>query len=168
MANTEIGDVFSVNLDNEYCRYFQYVISDLTQLNSDVIRVFKKEYRAEMNIPLPEIITDEVEFYAHCVTKAGQKLVCWKKVGNISDVGDVHNILFRGTRDSGKKRGAESIKVSYNWYIWRVNDRNFTKVGKLIGANRKAEIGLVVNPFDIVHRIKTGKYDFVYPEINEE
>ena len=40
----------------------------------------------------------------------------------------------------------------------------FTYVGELEGENRKAEIGVAVNPFDIVQRIKTGHYDFVYPQ----
>ena len=40
----------------------------------------------------------------------------------------------------------------------------FTSVGELEGENRKAEIGVAVNPFDIVQRIKTGYYDFVYPQ----
>ena len=44
------------------------------------------------------------------------------------------------------------------------NDDQFTYVGELEGENRKAEIGVVVNPFDIVKRIKTGYYDFVYPQ----
>lgn len=41
--NTKIGDVFSVKIDNNK-KYFQYIVSDLTQLNSDVIRAFKKVY----------------------------------------------------------------------------------------------------------------------------
>ena len=167
MANTKIGDVFRVNLDNGYCKYFQYVISDLTQLNSDVIRVFKKEYPAETTVPLHEIVKGDIDFYAHCVTKIGQKLGLWKKVGNTNDVGEVHHILFRGTSDSGTKRGVEPIKVSEKWYVWRINDRDFTRVGRLIGEKRKAEIGVVVNTFDIIDRIQTGKYKFVYPEINE-
>ena len=48
--------------------------------------------------------------------------------------------------------------------IWHINDDQFTYVGELEGENRKAEIGVVVNPFDIVKRIKTGYYDFVYPQ----
>ena len=40
----------------------------------------------------------------------------------------------------------------------------FTYVGELEGENRKAEIGVAVNPFDIVERIKIGHYDFVYPQ----
>ena len=40
----------------------------------------------------------------------------------------------------------------------------FTYVGELEGENRKAEIGVVVNPFDIVERIKIGHYDFVYTQ----
>jgi hypothetical protein len=71
--------------------------------------------------------------------------------------------LFRGTSDSGARAGQEPIKISDKWYVWRINDRDFTNVGKLEGENRKAEIGVVVNPYDIVDRIKTGKYNFFYP-----
>ena len=38
----KIGDVFVVKVDDKSKKYFQYIISDLTQLNSDVIRAFKK------------------------------------------------------------------------------------------------------------------------------
>lgn len=43
-ANTKIGDIFCVKLDNNRKKHLQYVASDLTQLNSDVIRVFKIVY----------------------------------------------------------------------------------------------------------------------------
>ena len=38
---TKIGDVFCANL-GDYKKYFQLVAYDQTQLNSDVIRAFKK------------------------------------------------------------------------------------------------------------------------------
>ncbi len=47
---------------------------------------------------------------------------------------------------------------------WHINDDEFTSVGNLEGENRKAEIGVVMPPLAIVERIKTGKYNFVYPE----
>ena len=28
----------------------------------------------------------------------------------------------------------------------------------------KAEVGIVISPDSIVHRMQTGKYDFVYPD----
>jgi len=73
-ANTKIGDVFSVKIDDSSKKYFQYIISDLTQLNSDVIRAFKKVYPINTNPDLSEIVNGEVEFYAHCVTKLGLKM----------------------------------------------------------------------------------------------
>ena len=62
-ANTRIGDVFSVKMDNNKKKYLQYVISDLTQLNSDVIRVFKTEYPDDKNpnLLLQENKTSECE-----------------------------------------------------------------------------------------------------------
>ena len=40
---TKIGNVFSVKLNESKKKYFQYVANDIYQLNSSVIRVFKKE-----------------------------------------------------------------------------------------------------------------------------
>ena len=163
-VSTKIGDVFSVKIDENSKKYFQLIAFDLTQLNSDVIRVFKKVYPIDANPNLSEIVTGEVEFYAHCVTKFGVKMNLWEKVGNIKDVGSLNHILFRGTTDSGCKVGEEPIKISEKWYVWHINDESFTRVGKLTGENRKAEIGVIVNPYDIVERIKTGKYNFFYPD----
>lgn len=164
-SNTKIGDVFSVEIDSNHKKYFQYVVSDLTQLNSDVIRAFKKIYPINTNPDLSEIINEEVEFYAHCVTKLGLKMKLWQKVGNTTDIGNPTQILFKDTNDYGTKVGEEPIRVSQKWYVWRVNDKDFTRVGKLEGANRKAEIGIVVNPYDITERMKTGKYRFIYPDV---
>lgn len=162
-ANTKIGDVFSVKIDDNSKKYFQYIVSDLTQLNSDVIRAFKKVHPINANLDLSEIVNGEVEFYAHCVTKLGLKMGYWESVGNISDVGKIDHILFRDTNDAGSKPG-EQIKISHKWYVWKINDNDFTRVGTLKGENRKAEIGIVISPDSIVHRMQTGKYDFIYPE----
>lgn len=161
---TKIGDVFSVKIDESSKKYFQLIAFDLTQLNSDVIRAFKKVYPINTNPDLSEIINGEVEFYAHCVTKWGVKLGYWEKVGHVKEVGALNHILFRGTNDYGCKAGEEPIKVSHNWFVWHINDEKFTRVGKLVGENRKAEIGSVITPASIAHRIRTGKYDFFYPD----
>jgi hypothetical protein len=162
-TNTKIGDVFSVKINDNQKKYFQLIAFDLTQLNSDVIRAFRKVYKSEDNPQLSSIVNDEVEFYAHCVTKFGLKMGLWELAGNIMEVGDTSQILFRGTSDSGVRAGQEPIRISEKWYVWKINDLDFTSVGKLEGANRTAEIGVVVNPYDILDRIKTGKYNFFYP-----
>ncbi len=160
--NTKVGDVFSVQIEDGTKKYFQYIISDLTQLNSDVIRAFEKAYPATCDVNLEEVVKGEVAFYAHCVTKLGLKMGYWEFEGNCGDVGDTKKILFRDTNDYGWKPG-EEVKVSNNWYVWRINDEDFTTVGRLRGENRNAEIGLVMSPPNIVHRILTGQYPIPYP-----
>ena len=125
---------------------------------------FKKVYPIHATPTLLDIVSDDVDFYAHCVTKFGIKMNLWEKVGNISDVGGTSTILFRDTDDYGVMVGEEPIKISHNWFVWHINDDKFTYVGNLEGENRKAEIGVVMPPLAIVERIKTGKYSFVYPE----
>ena len=164
MKNTKIGDVFAVKLDNYKVKCFQLIAFDLTQLNSDVIRSFGKIYPADEVPDVSEIVTQEVDFYAHCVTKFGIKLNLWEKIGNTTEIGRTDSILFRDTNDYGNKINGELIKLSQNWHVWHINDKKFTKVGKLQGENRKAEIGIVVTPHDVVERIKTGRYTFFYPD----
>jgi hypothetical protein len=45
--STKIGDVFSAKIDGNTKKYFQLIAFDLTQLNSDVIRGFKKVYTSK-------------------------------------------------------------------------------------------------------------------------
>lgn len=52
------------------------------------------------------------------------------------------------------------VRFVHNWYVWKINDKDFTRAGKLEGAYRQAEIGLVINPADIVNRMRTGQYAF--------
>jgi len=156
-VNTAIGDVFMVKINDTSKKYFQYIINDLTQLNSDVIRVFKKVYPYDTNPVISEIVNDEIDFYAHCVTKWGVKFGYWEKVGNIHEVGQC-DALFRSVGDSGN----QTVKISENWWVWKINEKQ-RWVGKLEGENRKSEIGSVIPPDSVFHRIKTGKYDFVYP-----
>lgn len=162
--NTKIGDVFSVKIDRGM-KYFQLVAFDLTQLNSDIIRAFKKVYPSDASPPdLFEIVDGEVGFYAHCVTKLGLKMKLWEKIGNTTEAGNTVQILFRDTNDYGSVVGEKPIRVSQKWYVWRINDRNFTRVGKLEGENRHAYIGLVISPLGIIELLKGNKYPVNYPD----
>ena len=68
---TKMGDIFCVEIDNGYKRFFQYIINDIEALNSSVIRVFKTYYPMDYRPIIEEIVMDEVEFYAHTVLRAG-------------------------------------------------------------------------------------------------
>lgn len=155
---TKVGDVFEVTFDDGTKGYLQYIVRDLTQLNSDVVRVFRERYGADEHPDLESVVTGEVDFYAHCVTKWGVKLGFWDRVANVPYVGKV-DTLFRDSSDVGNHQ----VKKSEGWWVWKVNEEQVF-VGSLEGAFRMAEIGVVINPASIVHRMKTGSYDFVYPD----
>lgn len=59
---TKIGDVFSVKLNNEEKKYFQYITNDMLQLNSDMIRAFKKTYSIYEQSQARDIVNDEIDF----------------------------------------------------------------------------------------------------------
>lgn len=154
---TKIGDIFEVPLDDGGKKYIQYIANDQTQLNSSVIRAFKRKYALDAETAVDEITKDSVDFYAHTVLKPGIIRKMWKKVGNSRDVGDLA-ILFRGTNDILDPK----VKVSKNWHVWEI-DGPSRRVGELVGDYQKAEIGDVMPADQIAHRMRTGKYSFVYP-----
>jgi hypothetical protein len=155
VRNTQIGDIFAVPVNEREKRYIQYIISDLSQLNSDVIRAFKSVYPIDTSPAPEEIVSDEVDFYAHCVTKAGIKSGLWEKTGNTSDVGRTDHILFRDNND---------YKNPDTWYVWHING-DFKRVGKLTEETKKAELGLVFQPESILHRLKTRSHRGIFANL---
>ena len=143
---TKIGDVFSAKTDEKTKKYFQLIAYDLTQLNSDVIRVFKERYPINSNPDLSKIVSGEIDFYIHCTTKAGIKMNLWNKIGNNKNIGETNHILFRSTNDYGVKPGEKPITVSTEWWVWRINEKQ-KYVGKLEKEYQKSYIGLIVSPF---------------------
>lgn len=160
---TKKGDIFSVKLDNGNRKFFQYITNDLRQLNSDVIKVFKEEYSNNAIIDFNQIIQGETEFYAHTMINIGVKQNFFIQEGHGNIIGDFSKVIFRDTNDCIVKPGEEPIKISDAWFIWKIGDEKFTRVGKLKGENRNAEIGIVIPPYAIVDKIKKGYYDFYYP-----
>lgn len=155
----KIGDIFEVNLRNDQKGYVQYIANDLTQLNSDVIRVFKTHYPISQEINIEDIINDEVEFYSHVTgVEFGEKDGIWIKKGNSQNLGDLRAPFFRQSRDSGNPK----IKVSKNWSVWHVNEP-MVDVGELKDNNTKADIGSVTWPERVVERMRTGEYPVHYP-----
>lgn len=153
---TKVGDVFCVRVDDHYKRYLQYIVSDVTCLNSDVVRIFKKKYPIETNPDLSEIIKDEVDFYSHCVTSVGVKRGLWEKVGNIREVGDIKHIIFKCKSDY------TNANIQNDWRVWKVNE-DIIHIGKLKEEYYSfSYLGLIFHPEDIIHKLKTGVYPGVF------
>lgn len=154
----KMGDIFVIDLDNGFKRYFQYIADDITQLNSEVIRVFKTNHKSDKDLKAEEIIMDDVDYFAHVVCKIGVKLRVWKKINNSDTFGDL-SIQFKKSDDSGNT----NILVSDKWRVWELG-KDMVFVGKLSEKYTAVDNGIIVNRYDIVDRINLGRYDFVYPE----
>lgn len=118
IKKTKIGDVLECKLNNDLKCYIQYVASDISQLNCDVIRVFKKVYNVSDPPSLTSILKDEVLFYSHCDTIAGIREGIWSLFGKSSDVGDISTVSFR-TPLNPKDMDDPS---SCGWVVWNVNE----------------------------------------------
>ena len=166
---TKIGDIFCVEVDNAYKRYFQYFCNDLTQLNSDVIRVFKKKYPMDYKLKPEDIVKDEVDFYAHTILRNGIEDGLWYKVGKAKgEFEEEKKIPLFGTCNDREytTEGIIHVDPNSNWYVWRINCP-FKSIGILPEEYRDVvDWGSVKPDVEIFDRIKYGYYRWNSPGYN--
>lgn len=153
----KIGDVFEVVVDSKVKGYVQYIADDMTQLNSCVVRVFKQRDLNGVEPSIEDIVSGEVEFYAHVYNlKESEKDGTWKKIGKSENVGNVKKPLFRLSSDMGAITLSSPSHFSKNWYVWTINEetKDVSSDSKLL---RESDYGSVSPSSDIVVRMKTGK-----------
>jgi hypothetical protein len=131
---TKIGDVFCAELNGTHKCFFQYVANDFEQLNSSVIRVFRRKYPIDYKPVMDEIINGTVAFYAHTVLRAGIEFNAWSKVGKatIIDEEATNRVLFGETSDTMvvSITDIKDVNPLENWWIHRINEPA-VNVGKL-------------------------------------
>ena len=157
---TKMGDIFCVEIDNGYKRFFQYIINDIEALNSSVIRVFKTHHPMDYRPIIEEIVMDEVEFYAHTVLRAGIVYGAWYKVGNSKEIGEGHKDVLFGTASDVRvlpNKELEFVSPSENWYVWHINEPPLF-VGKLTEKYKDLEQGDVMSYVSIIDRLRNGRY----------
>lgn len=108
---------------------------------------------------LSEVVFRPPLFHAHVFLATGRKMGVWKKIGNLGvDSKSFEELIFRDTYEVENLTAGLSEK----WTVWKINGPR-KRVGRLEGSLRNAEIGMVINPLAIVHRIVRGEYNFIYP-----
>lgn len=147
------GHIFKVKLNDGGIRYFQYMGKDISELNGDVIAIFKKHYTEEISNK-DEIIQDEIECFMHTSILAGIRLQLWECVFKAPVIISESNIIFRSSQDIGVHPRQQFI--SHRWVIWSMNDeRKF--VGTLPEEYYNANIGGIYAPIHVIRRLETGK-----------
>lgn len=152
-----IGDVFKVQLEDRRVRPFQHVAQDKTQLNSDVIRVFKRVLQPNEMFELQDVVSSPVDFHAHVYVASAARPGLWQKIGKADVVGRV-DVIFRQSNEIGA-----GVQRSNDWSVWKVNEP-MIHLGSLSEKYKEAEIGVVKNLMDIIERMRSGMYAFMYPE----
>lgn len=158
VKSTKVGDIFEFVINSEEKRYLQYVISDMSQLNSDVVRVFKKKYPISSTPSLDTITNDNILFYTHCDTKTGIKKDIWKLYGNSQEVGITDDIYFRCPETTTNKWNPDAP----NWFIWNCNEDAFF-VRKLTKEQKQLPLGGVY-PVDFVRLLILNEDCNSFPE----
>lgn len=155
------GNVFKVKLDNGLFRYFQFVGKDISELNGDVIAIFKGHYTNEPVNPAT-IVNDDIECFLHTSIIAGIELGLWERVYSLPVKIIEKEIIFKASQDVGLY--PRQHFVSHRWVIWSMNDER-RYVGTLPKEYYNADIGGIYAPKSVISRLETGESpDKFYPD----
>lgn len=147
-----VGDVFCAEIDGQHKCYFQYITNDISQLNSQVIRVFRKHYALNYTPVIEDIVSDDIMFYAHTYIRAGYQNDAWYKIGHSKNLGETDNIFFRLFGDK--------------WYTWKCN-KPYQYHEELPEECEKYDLGWMYSYISIMRKIRcdnkekefSGKYE---------
>lgn len=151
-----LGDVFAVQDGQATFGLLHYVARDSTQLHSHVVRAFKCTTIPVASAELERLLAERPSFVAHVVIPVGIKHGVLVPAGRVAPPGQC-DTWFRQANDYGNQ-SAESA----NWSVWQPS-KPMTRVTHLSPEQREYEVGLVVNPHDVLHRLRRGAYEFFYP-----
>ena len=160
------GDIFKVKLQDNEVGFFQYLLLDPCQLNSEVIRVFAHRAKDGDNYDLEAIVKSKVHFFAHVVIPFGYNLNVWENIGNVPIEKDLDRPLFRDTY--GIKHEFDGRKILYKktdqWKVWRAGDPHnaMRNLGWITKENEDIDLGFVINPIGIIHRMIYNEYQREY------
>ncbi|MCM1501406.1 MAG: immunity 26/phosphotriesterase HocA family protein [Bacteroidales bacterium] len=146
IPRTKIGDIFEVPLHDGTKCYFQFIAIDFTLLDGDTLRVFKRRYSQDESPSIETILDDEVSFYTHVFMRKGLKQNLWIKYGHSDELGDLSKAIFKNWNDF------------YNWWNYWVVNGPFMKSIRLPKKFANADVGVLVQPSDLIRKIETGYY----------
>jgi hypothetical protein len=151
-----IGDIYRLRLTDGKFGYMQHLANDLSQLGSNVVLVLQRNY-----LPTEFVSFDHVHvrdgFFVHVFLKAGETLGIWERIDNSRPVvEEPFPILW-----SNCSHRDLQLDVSKNWHVWRTNEEMRAPVSQEELGN--SEVGIVVNPTQIVQRIERSTYSFRHP-----
>jgi hypothetical protein len=152
----KLGDIYRINLADGKCSYMQHLANDATQLGSAVVFVRSGKYPPSESFAFDGFSLKD-GFLAHVFIKAGKVLSVWERSGWSPPVAAEPIPVTWATCN------LEDMQLEYStdWSVWRTNQprRKPTSEEDLDGA----ELGLVISPPQIVHRIEHSAYSIRYP-----
>ena len=157
------GYIYEVKInDREKC-YFQNLGKDTNffSFGSNAVRVFKKKYPLDIQIPVNEIVSGDVLFYTHIFIGIGVRHGFYNYVGKSSqmDVEDLYRVEFYNL---GKEMINKDGSILEEWSIYHFGDNDLVmKIASPKEGDKYVEIGGVLGPPHFVNRLKNdGRWGY--------
>lgn len=161
---TRVGNVYCVEIDDKFKRYFHFLIKDETSLNGNVIRVFKTRYKLDENPDIETIVADETDFYAETFILWGLYANAWYYVGKSKNLRleEIKNIWFATRENENKFIQPERRKLfdyeEWNKKMWKINGPLLDVPEIPSTGELQIYPGGVFSSNTLLTRLKTGYY----------
>lgn len=150
------GSVFSIVRNNQK-RFFQYIGKDSSQLYSDIIYFFEREYAINENPSVAEILNDSHEYVLHTTISLGKKLCRWQYVGK-GKTQSIKDVVF-ATKHSNPLSFKIGEPLDGGWRIWKANEDAVIVPSR---PNIKLTNGAVFSPYHIEEILFDTGFDDLY------
>ena len=151
------GSIFCTVRNNQK-RFFQYVGSDLSQLNSDVIGIFRRNYTHNEFPNVARFLDDTYEYVLHTTISLGKRMCGWEYLGETSEPHKIDDVLFV-TQHSHPLFYRVGEPIDGGWRIWKMNEDaaviSYHPNGKLTN-------GMVFPPYSIEELLFDTGFDEFY------
>ncbi len=143
-------------------RYLQVVACDFANVHSDVIVVYKPDFRIDdLQAPTP----DQIDFCTHTYFAAGVRRGLWALAGwrPVPDLRGISFKIYVSLMDAEvltQNHINNPLQSAPYWATWRLGDREFGYASAIDGNALPAEDGEIYPPADVLYRIVNGESEF--------
>lgn len=147
----KIGDVYE-SRRSSIPYILQLVARDLTQLNSDVVAIWK----IGEDVDVENLKNIKPYIFVHTTVLAGERLGFWKRIGKIAPV-DYDKVRFKQPDIDYLADEIEDEQKCGRWHTWQINGE-WKTISKNLFDDNSIFQGGVEPPFAVNYFIEHGRW----------
>ena len=148
----KVGEVYSTSQNSDQLYVLQFVTRDTTQLNSDVVAIWKMSTETWQSYSCDTL--PEPDLFLHTTVLAGIRQSLWHKIGN-AEIVDFHKVKFKSDAQDSLDVDDSDERESRIWHVWKIG-KKWKTVKKALFDDESIYPGAAFPPETVDYIVKHG------------